>query len=102
MKIRCILAGILFITLMISGAAQASLYANATTCNKFMGEILEVVDNEKFTISVCEDEKVFKEFSYCYEVEKGNTVIFDGDPGNCEFISFTVVGNGIQCGVLCQ
>ncbi len=102
MKIRCIFAGILFITLMISGAAQASLYASASTCNKFMGEILEVVDNEKFTISVCKDEKVFKEFSYCYEVEKGNTVIFDGDPDNCEFISFTVVGNGIQCGVLCQ
>ncbi|MEN8264366.1 MAG: hypothetical protein ABFR82_12980 [Nitrospirota bacterium] len=91
---KYILAGILII-LMTSGIVHANLYANASSCNKFMGEVLDIVDNEVFTIAVCEDVKVFKEFSYCYEVEKGDSVIFNGDPGNCDFISFTVIGNGI-------
>ena len=102
MKIKYTLAGILLIILMTSGIAYADLYAGTSSCNVFMGKVLDIVDNEVFTIAVCEDTKVFKEFSYCYEVEKGDSVIFDGDPGNCDFVSFTVIGNGIQCGVLCQ
>ena len=102
MKLKYILGVIVWLILITSGIIHANFYADASACNEFMGKILDIVNNEEFTIEVCNDVKVFKEFSYCYDVEKGDTVIFDGNPGKCNFVGFTVIGNGIQCGVLCN
>jgi len=84
------------------GYVYASLYAEYAPCNSTVGKVLKVVNDELFTISVCDDVKEFKEFSYCYNVEAGDTVFFDGNPDKCEVVGFTVARNEVQCGVLCQ
>ena len=99
--IRLSVIGIIMTMLVISGNLHASLYAESSLCNNNMGKVLDVVDDEVFTITVCDEVKVFKEFSYCYGVEEGDAVIFDGFTANCELVGFTVVRNGVQCGVLC-
>jgi hypothetical protein len=89
------------VLLMSSGNTHASLYAEASSCNIFQGTVVDIVNDEEFTISVCEDTIKYKEFSYCYGVDIGDTVIFDWSPDNCDVLSFTVLKNGVQCGVLC-
>jgi len=92
----------MIITVFVTpGYLHASLYAESSHCNSNMGKVLDVVDDELFTISVCNEVKVFKELSYCYGVEEGDAVIFDGFADKCELVSFRVVRNGVQCGVLC-
>jgi hypothetical protein len=88
--------------LLAAGYACASLYAEVQLCSSRTGEVLEVIDDEIFKISVCNKMKVFKEFSYCYGVAKGDLVMFDDNTGNCDMTGFTVLRNEVQCGVLCQ
>ncbi len=92
---------ILLAFLVSPGNGDASLYAEAFSCNKFQGTVVDVVNDEEFTIAVCEETFKFREFSYCYNVESGDTVVFDWSPDNCDVVSFTVQRNGVQCGVLC-
>ena len=94
---------ILIVILSISGSSLAAYHAAAETqaCLSYTGEVLNVVNDELFTISVCSSEKVLKEFSYCYGVQKGDQVIFHSNPENCETTGFTVLRNDVQCGVLC-
>lgn len=93
--------GVALVMLLTSGYLHASLRAEDSPCSGIQGKVVEVVDNEVFTISVCEKVKVFEEFSYCYDVEAGDSVFFDGDPARCEVTGFTVMRNGVQCGVMC-
>jgi len=88
--------------ILVTGNVYAKFYAEAQMCDSSTGEVQEVVNDELFKISVCNDIKVFKEFSYCYGVEKGDYVIFHSNPDNCEMIGFTVLRNDVQCGVLCH
>jgi len=94
----------ILILLLLSGQVPASYHAEAEAqiCINRTGEVLEVVNNELFTIAVCNSIKVFKEFSYCYGVEKGDMVLFDSNPDDCVMTGFTVMKDNIQCGVLCQ
>lgn len=91
----------LLFTFLHSGSVHARLYAETKRCNSTMGTVMNVVDNESFTLKICDDVKTFEAFSYCYEVNEGDTVIFEWDHHNCEILSFSVLGNGTQCGVLC-
>jgi hypothetical protein len=100
---RYILLGITLVTflnLVSSKSSNASLYAQSSSGNT-LGTVLNVVNDEIFTIAVCNGEKVYKEFSYCFEVRKGDMVIFDWDPCNCDVVSFKVLNSDIQCGVFC-
>jgi hypothetical protein len=97
-----IVISIILTVLLTCGYVYASLYAEYSSCDSMVGKVLRVVNDEVFTISVCEDVKVFREFSFCYNVEPGDTVIFDGKTDRCEVVGFTVVRNEVQCGVLCQ
>jgi hypothetical protein len=80
---------------------DAALYAKSSQCYSNTGKVISVLDNELFTIEICDEIKVFKEFSYCYSVEEGDAVLFDGNPDKCDIVSFTVMSNGVQCGVIC-
>ena len=100
--LKHVISAFMLLLLLTGGHASASLYAEAQLCSSTTGEVLEVINDEIFKISVCKDIKVFKEFSYCYGVEKGDTVFFDSNPGACEVTGFTVMRNDVQCGVLCQ
>lgn len=97
---RYILLGITLVTFLNAVSSNASLYAQSSSGN-MLGTVLNVVNDEIFTIAVCNGEKVFKEFSYCFEVRKGDMVIFDWDPCNCTVVSFKVLNSDIQCGVFC-
>jgi hypothetical protein len=92
---------IILITFMTSGNVHARSHEEMNRCISRMGKVLNVVNNEFFTIAICDEVKIFKEFSYCWGVNEGDTVIFDWDHHNCEIISFSVLNNGTQCGVLC-
>ena len=96
------IACIILIVLVTCGYVYASLYAEYSSCNSTVGKVLKVVNDEIFTISVCDEVKEFREFSYCFNVQAGDTVFFDGNPDKCEIVGFTVVRNDVQCGVLCQ
>ena len=102
--LKLIVGANILILLLLAGQASPSFHAKAEEqiCVDSTGKILEVVNNELFTISVCDSNKVFKEFSYCYGVEKGDMVIFDSNPDDCVMTGFTVMKNNVQCGVLCQ
>jgi hypothetical protein len=95
------MTGILLITILISGNIHARLYVENDFCNSTMGKVLNVVNNEFFTIKICDEAKTFEEFSYCYGVKDGDTVIFETYRDNCDVVSFSVLGNGTQCGVRC-
>ena len=86
---------------VLSGDSSATLYAQSSPCNERVGKVLGVAGNESFEIEVCEKVSVYKEFSYCYGVKEGDAVLFDGMPDDCELVGFTVIRNGVQCGVLC-
>jgi hypothetical protein len=92
---------ILLITFMTSGNVHASTHEEKNRCNSKMGKVLKVVNNEFFTIAICDEVKTFTAFSYCWGVNEGDTVIFDWDHHGCEIVSFSVLNNGEQCGVLC-
>jgi hypothetical protein len=100
--IKKIIVSVSLIVLVMCGYVYASLYAEYSQCNSAVGKVLNVVNDELFTIAVCDDVKEFKEFSYCYNVEAGDTVLFDGSPDKCNVVGFTVARNEVQCGVLCQ
>ncbi len=100
---RLVITNILVLFLLTGqGAASYHAEAEAQICNNSTGEVMEKVNNELFTISVCDNMKVFKEFSYGYGVEKGDMVFFDSNPDDCVMNGFTVMRNDVQCGVLCQ
>jgi hypothetical protein len=92
---------IILITLMTSGNVHARSHEEINRCISRMGNVLNVVNNEFFTIQICGNVKIFKALSYCWEVDEEDTVIFDWDHHNCEIISFSVLDKGTQCGVLC-
>jgi hypothetical protein len=98
---RLFVISTVLLMLLTAGHLYASLHAEYSPCSGIQGKVIEVKDNEVFTISVCEKVKVFREFSYCYDVEAGDSVFFDGDPTRCEVTGFTVIRNGVQCGVMC-
>ena len=102
--LKQIVITIFLILLLLTGQVSASYHAEAEAqiCNNSAGEVLEKVNNEFFSISICDNIKVFKEFSYCYGVEKGDMVFFDSNPDDCVMNGFTVMRNDVQCGVLCQ
>ncbi len=100
--LKQVISAFMLLLLLMGGHAYASLYAEAQLCSSTTGEVLEVTNDEIFKIAVCNQIKVFKEFSYCYGVEKGDRVSFDSNPGDCEMTGFTVMRNAVQCGVLCQ
>jgi hypothetical protein len=100
MTVKYILV-ILLITFLTLGNVHARSHAEMNSCNSRMGKVQKVVNNEFFTIEICDEVNTFVELSYCYGIQEGDTVIFDGDHHNCEVISFSVLGNGTQCGVLC-
>ena len=83
------------------GIVQAALYAQAANCNSSLGKVLTVTNHEIFSIATCNEVSVFNELSYCYGVEEGDEVVFHWSPQNCELVSFTVLRNGVQCGVWC-
>ncbi len=92
----------LMILLLINpGDLPATLYAESSPCNDITGEVLNIENDEMFRIAVCDEVMEFKEFSYCYGVQVGDAVIFESIPGNCEVVSFTVLRNNVQCGVIC-
>lgn len=101
MRGNYIIINIILIVLISTGNIIASLYVKSSRCDSNMGKIVEVVNDEIFTIAVCNDIKVFKEFSYCYGVAEGDEVVFDWFTHNCRFVGFTVLRNGVRCGVLC-
>jgi hypothetical protein len=70
-------------------------------CNPMNGTVMKIVNDEEFTISICDASKVFRALSYCYEVEEEDEVIFDSITKNCKILSITVIRNEVQCGVLC-
>ena len=94
---------IFIVILFITGSGHAAYHAaaEAQACLSNTGEVLHVVNDELFTISVCSSEKVFKEFSFCFGVQEGDTVMFHSNPENCEMTGFTVLRNDVQCGVHC-
>jgi hypothetical protein len=87
---------------MTSGNIHASYHEEKNRCNSAMGMVLNVVNNEFFEISICDEVKTYTAFSFCWEVNEGDVVIFDSDYYNCKIISFSVLTSGEQCGVLCQ
>ena len=93
-----IVLSVLYVT---PGRIQATLYAQSSNCNSNIGTVLTVTNDELFTIANCNDVRVFSEFSYCYGVKKGDEVVFHWNPQSCDFVSFTVLRNGVQCGVWC-
>ena len=99
---KIIMVSIFLMLTVTVGYVYAALYAEYDPCNSTVGKVLKVVNDEFFTISVCDEVREFKEFSYCYNVQAGDTVFFDGDPDKCDVVSFTVARNEVQCGVLCQ
>ena len=98
---RKLFTGVVVVMLLTSSYLYASLHAENSPCAGIQGKVIEVLDDEVFTISVCDHVKVFREFSYCYDVEAGDSVFFDGDPTRCDVTEFTVMRNGVQCGVIC-
>ncbi len=90
--------------ILLIGQVPASYHENADPqiCNNRTGIVMKVVNDELFTISVCNKMRVFKEFSYCYGIEIGDTVLFDNNIDDCVMISFTDLRNDVQCGLLCQ
>jgi hypothetical protein len=92
---------ILLVTFITSGNVHTRTHEEMDLCTSRMGKVLKVVNNEFFTIEICDEVKTFAALSYCYGVDIGDTVIFDWDHHNCEIISFSVLKNGEQCGVLC-
>lgn len=98
---RIILFSIVMIMILIGGHPYASMYAEFSLCTSTVGKVLEVVNDEVFTISVCDTVKSYEEFSYCYNVEEGDIVVFDGNPVKCDVIGFTVTRNDVRCGVIC-
>jgi hypothetical protein len=92
---------VLIILYLTPGNIHATLYAQSPNCNNKMGKVLTVINDELFTIVNCSDVGVFSEFSYCYGVKEGDEVVFHWNPQNCELVSFTVLRNGVQCGVWC-
>jgi hypothetical protein len=93
--------GVLGILYLTSGNMHAAIHEGSSDCDNNIGTVLTVVNDELFTIKTCGGTRTYTEFSYCYEVEEGDTVVFDWDPQNCEFVGFTVLHNGVQCGVWC-
>ena len=93
--------GILGILYLTSGNMHAAFHEESSSCGNGMGTVLTVINHELFTIKKCNDTRTYTEFSYCYEVEEGDKVVFDGNPQDCEFVGFTVLNNGVQCGVWC-
>jgi hypothetical protein len=83
------------------GMVNAALYAQSSSCNSSIGKVLTVTNDEIFSIVTCNEVGVFNELSYCYGVEEGDEVVFHWSPQNCELVSFTVLRNGVQCGVWC-
>jgi hypothetical protein len=59
------------------------------------------MNDDLFTIKTCIDTRTYTEFTYCYGVEEGDKVVFDGSPQDCEFVGFTVLINRTQCAVWC-
>lgn len=102
MRKKMMIVSIFLVLLVICGYGYATLYAEYSPCNNTIGKVLNVVNDEFFTISVCDEIKEFREFSYCFNVEAGDTVIFNGNPDKCEVVSFTVARNDVQCGVFCR
>ena len=96
-----LLTCMVFLPLTGSGHAAYHAAAETQTCVSHSGQVINVVNDEVFTISVCSSEKVFREFSYCYGVQKGDKVMFHSNPEQCEMTGFTVLRNDVQCGVLC-
>jgi hypothetical protein len=93
--------GVLGILYLTSGNMHAAIHEGSSDCDNNIGTVLTVVNDELFTIKTCGGTRTYTEFSYCYEMEEGDTVVFDWDPQNCEFVGFTVLHNGVQCGVWC-
>jgi hypothetical protein len=93
--------GVLGILYLTSGNMHAAIHEGSSDCDNNIGTVLTVDNDELFTIKTCGGTRTYTEFSYCYEVEEGDTVVFDWDPQNCEFVGFTVLHNGVQCGVWC-
>ena len=91
----------LFITFITSRNVQARFHTEMNGCNIRVGMVLSVVNDELFTIKICDEVKIFEEFSYCFGVHDGDRVIFNWDPLNCKINSFSVLKKGTQCGVLC-
>lgn len=93
--------GVLGILYLTSGTMQAAFHEGFSNCGNSIGTVMTVVNDELFTIKTCGGTRTYTEFSYCYDVYEGDKVVFNWDPENCEFVSFKVLRNGVQCGVWC-
>jgi hypothetical protein len=81
--------GILGILYLTSGNMHAAFHEESSSCGNGMGTVLTVINHELFTIKKCNDTRTYTEFSYCYGVKEGVKVVFEWNPQNYKFVSFT-------------